>query len=51
MTGPDYQRLANAIAAVMTRMVLTAPPTEEDEPDADDRLCESLDRRPGGTLP
>ncbi len=46
----DYQRLANTIAAVITRMVLAAPPDEEDEPDADDRLRESLDRRPGGTL-
>jgi hypothetical protein len=45
MTSPDYPRLATVIRAVLTRMVLNEPPTEE-EPDADDRIRQSLDRRP-----
>lgn len=42
MSTPDYQRLATVIAAVLTRMVLSEPPHEE-EPDADDRVRPSLD--------
>ena len=45
MTVPDYPRLATVIRAVLTRMVLNESPPEE-EPDADDCVRQSLDRRP-----
>ncbi len=48
MSQEAYTRVGSVIAQILARMVLTQPdPDEETTRDADDRVRESIDRRPG----